>query len=128
MLDALHGNCSLWRHTDWHTRLIRLPSLRKRFDEGHQVGAVLIGQRDPRRHIGISESAHQRIVNILVRWKSTRRRRAAFKRRRHEISRLGIQVWRVGERARWEPILAGPVPAKAVAAPAIPKIQLSASV
>src|ERR1700686_416074 len=128
MLDALHGGRRLSRYSDLRPGLLGLPAFGERFDEGYQVGAVLVGQRDPGWHAGIGEPAHERVVNVLIRWQSTRRRRAAFERCRHEVARLDVQVRRVRVTARWEPVLAVSVTTETMAAPAIAKIKLFAGV
>src|SRR5580698_5293855 len=104
MLDALHGGRRLSRYRDLRPGLLGLPAFGECFDEGYQVGAVLVGQGDPGWHVGIVEPSHERVVDVLVRWQSTGRRGAAFERRRHEVTRLDVQVRRVRVTARGEPI------------------------
>ncbi len=50
MLDALDGELWIGRYGDRVTSLVIFPARRKRLDEGHQIGALLIGKRNPGRH------------------------------------------------------------------------------
>lgn len=51
MLDAFRGELRLRWNIDRIRRLVILPPNGERLDEGDQIGAILGGQGDPRRHV-----------------------------------------------------------------------------
>src|SRR2546425_5161542 len=66
MLNALNGDGRFVWNVDGCTGLVGLPSRGERLDKCHEIDALLICQRRPRRHIGIIESAAHRTIQILV--------------------------------------------------------------
>ena len=64
VLDAFNGEFWLCRNRNWIAGFFRDPPRRERFDERHQVGAVLIRKRRPARHIGEIETAPERIGQV----------------------------------------------------------------
>ena len=92
MLNALNRDGRFVWNVDGCTGLVGLPSRGKRLDKCHEIDALLISQRRPRRHIGIIESAAHRTIQILVSGKCSGWRRAALKRSLREISRFRIDV------------------------------------
>src|SRR5207237_1446297 len=65
VFDAVHRQGRFRRHADGRARLFVLPAWRKGLDEGHQVGALLVGQRLPGRHIGVIEAARDSLDEDL---------------------------------------------------------------
>src|SRR5205085_3956960 len=113
VLDAVHSQRRLRRHFDGLTGLLIFPARRKSFDEGHQVGALLVRQSDPGRHVGSVETAGDGVEKIVIGWQSAGRRRTAFECGRHKVAGQNVKV---------RTVLAVAISAKTVAAPAIAEI------
>src|ERR1700719_412860 len=117
MLDALERKCWLRGNGDRVAWFVALPPRRKGLDEGNQIGPVLGGQGDPRRHIGVVEASRQGVEEVFVSRQSASGRRAALEGRRNEIARQDIQVW---------PVFSVAVAAETMAAPAVAIVKLFA--
>src|SRR5205823_14529404 len=114
VLDAVHSQRRLRRHFDGLTGLLIFPARRKSFDEGHQVGALLVRQGDPGRHVGSVETAGDGVEKIVIGWQSAGRRRTAFEWGRHKVAGQNVKV---------RTVLAVAISAKTVAAPAIAVVE-----
>ena len=110
VFDAVHRQGRFRRYADGRARLFVLPAWRKGLDEGHQVGALLVGQRLPGRHIGVIEAARDSLEEILVGWQSAGGRRATLK--------------LAGENVKVRGVLAVAVAADPVTTPAIAIVKL----
>src|SRR6266404_3201229 len=128
MLNRFDGDFRLGGNFYGIAWLFSLKARREGFDERYQIGALLAGEGEPRRHVGHNEPAPDRIVEIFVGGQSSGRRRTALENRRVKISWLDIQVRLSRIVACGKPILTAAVAAKAMASPAETKVELSAGI
>src|SRR6266478_256017 len=110
------------------TGLFALETRRKAFDERNEVGALLLGERNPRWHVAHNEATADGVVKIFVQRQSSGRRRSALKDGCVKIARLDIQIRLRRVIAGRQPVLAAAIAAKAVASPAKAKIELLAGI
>src|SRR5947209_228351 len=88
--DAVRGGFGFLGNFNGSTRLLLLPAGREVLYVGGQVGAVLIGEGQPMRHVGVNQAAADAVVDVFVQRQSTGWSRAAAEGGHREIPRFGI--------------------------------------
>jgi len=94
-LDAIDCQHRLPRNLYGFTGLLFLPSRRKSLNEGHQVGALLVRQGDPGRHIRRVEPSVDGIEKIRIRWQGSCGGGATLECSGDKIARQNVEVRRV---------------------------------
>src|SRR5260370_11108993 len=64
--DALGGDFWFGRNLDGHSRFFVRPAGREVLHPGDEVGALLLGEGAPLRHVGTVEAASDGVEKILV--------------------------------------------------------------
>src|SRR5208282_360874 len=116
-LDAIRRDFGLGRDLDGRSRLLVRPTRREVLNPGHKVGALLLGQRVPLRHVGAVQAPSDGVEKILIGRQSSGRSGAALEDTQLEVAGLLVNG---GLHVRG--VFAVPITQGAVTADAVPAV------
>src|SRR5260370_30110110 len=88
--DALRSDFRLGWNLDGRSRLFIRPARGEVLHPGYEIGALLLGEGAPLRHVRAVEAARDSVEKVLVGGQGARRSGAAFEDAQFEVAGLGV--------------------------------------
>src|ERR1700677_1212910 len=95
MGNAFNSDGRLRRNGDRRAGFFMFPTGREYLDIGHQIGAFLFAEGIPDRHVGVSKTAADGVVEILIGGQSAGQSGAALKGSEGKVPRFRIKPNRI---------------------------------